>query len=205
VEEGIIEEVSIKFSPMGTEVKAKPGAQLVAVENSGLVQGTYYPVAKLATVAEKANLAPPPKGKKKAGNAAANAEANKPTKSLCKADFEGTNPQQLQQRCNAVAQAAGGGPLVGRVRSAGRFDGDHTVSYQDWWETASPRHRALSLCQGRHLTSLTDEEIGRLGGVRCPFRGTAEFTVADDDEEGAQAPAQTAPAQARPPQNGNGQ
>jgi len=182
VEEGIIEEISLKFTPMGVEVKGKAGPTLVAVEGSGLTADVYYPVVKLASVAEKANLAPPPKSKKK-GAGAAPAEASRPTKSLCKADFEGTNPQQLQQRMNAVAQAAGGGPLVGRVRSAGRFNGDSTVSYQDWWEHASCHDRALSLCQGRHLTTLTNEEIGRLAGLRCPFRGTAEFTVADDDEE----------------------
>jgi len=184
IEEGIITELSVTFTPTGTSVKGKASAVLVAVEGSGLNQTDYFPVGKLASVAEKGNLAPPP-GKKKKG-AAAPAEASRPSKSLCKEDFGG-NPQQLQQRANAVAQSAGGASLVGRVRSAGHFSGTETVSYQTWWETASVEDRALSLCQGRHLASLTDADKGKLGGLRCPFRGTAEFTVAEEEAEEAPA------------------
>jgi hypothetical protein len=189
VEEGYITEMTVVFSPMGTSVKAKVSKAMVDVEGSGLNETDYFPVGRISQVADKGNLVPKP-GKKKTGGAAA-VSAQLPSKSLCKEDFgEGKNPQTLQQRCNAVATAAGGGPLVGRVRSAGRFPGTESQSYQDWWTGAPPEDRAVSLCQGRHLATLTDADKAKLGGLRCPFRGIAEFTVADDEEE-EEAPAQT--------------
>jgi len=72
---------------------------------------------------------------------------------------------------------------VGRVRSAGRFNGTETQSYQDWWAESDPRQRATSLCQGRHLTTLTVEDMRQLGTLQCPFRGTAEFTVSTEEED----------------------
>jgi len=188
VEEGYITELTVSFTPLGTTVKGKADSRMVAVEGAGLNQTDYFPVGKLAKVAEKGNLVPPPGKKKK--SAGAPQAVQLPTKSLCKEDFAaGVSQPRLQQRINAVANALGGGPLVGRVRSAGAFRGDDTVSYQDWWEAASPSDRAISVCQGRHLATLTDEDKGKLGGLRCPFRGTAEFTVAhkDEEEEGEEA------------------
>jgi hypothetical protein len=180
VEEGLITELSVVFTPMGVTVKGKASKAMCDVEGSGLNQTDFFPVGKLAAVADKGKLAPPPSKKKK--GAAAPAEASRPSKSLCKEDFAG-NPQQLQQRANAVAQAAGGSSLVGRVRSAGHFTGTETVSYQTWWETATAEQRAHSLCQGRHLAGLTEEEKAKLTALRCPFRGTAEFTVRAQEEE----------------------
>lgn len=182
IEEGYIKELTVSFTPLGTEVKGKASKTLVDVEGSGLNEVDYFPVGRLAAVAERGNLAPAPGKKKK--NAGAVQAVQLPAKSLCKEDFaEGKSPQHLQQRANAVANAAGGGPLVGRVRSAGRFTATETISYQQWWQTASVADRALSLCQGRHLATLSDAEKGKLGGLQCPFRGTAEFAVAAEEEE----------------------
>jgi len=203
VEEGYISELVVKFTPLGTEVKAKAAKRLVDVEGSGLNETDYFPVSRLSVVADKANLVPAP-GKKKKSAGAGGAAQQLPTKSLAKGDFaEGVSAQRLQQRINAVANALGGGPLVGRVRSAGAFAGDETESYQDWWEAASPHDRAISLCQGRHLATLTDAEIGRLGGLRCPFRGTAEFTVSKEDESEEEEAVAQATSSSPPRPNGN--
>jgi len=182
VEEGSITEILVSFTPLGTVVKGKASKRLVDVEGSGLNETDYFPVVRLAGVADKGNLAPAPSKKKK--NAGGAQVVQLPAKSLCKEDFaEGKTPQSLQQRANAVANACGGGPLVGRVRSAKRFSGTETVSYRKWWETASVQDRAVSLCQQRHLDTLTEAHKLLLGALQCPFRGTAEFTVAEEEEE----------------------
>jgi len=179
VEEGIITELSVSFTPTGYGVSGTASERLVGVTGSGLNTTDRYPVARLAQVAELGNLIPKP-GKKGKGVA----QPQLPAKTLCKEDFkDGVSTARLQQRANAVASAVGGGPLVGRVRSAGRFTGTESQSYQDWWTGASPEDRALSLCQGRHLSSLTEPEKAKLVPLQCPFRGTLEFTVSAHDEE----------------------
>jgi len=72
---------------------------------------------------------------------------------------------------------------VGRVRSAGEFDGESTISYQAWWETASAHRRALSLSEGKRLAAFTPEMENRLLGLQCPFRGTLEFVVSEEGGE----------------------
>jgi len=180
VENGIIGEITVVFSSMGTVVKGKASTRLAAVNESGLNTTDYFPVAQLLEVAEKGDkpLLVRPGKKSRGGTAPAQV---KPARSLCTADFELT-PAALQQRINEIARACGGGPLVGRVRSAGRFDGDATVSYQDWWRDASVDDRALSLSEGKRLAAFTPEEKSKLNGLQCPFRGTLEFKVAEEEE-----------------------
>jgi len=184
VEEGFITELTVTFTPMGTECKGKADSRLAAVEGSGLDTTTHYPVGRLAAAAEKGQLALPPKrGKKGAKSGPAE---NLPTKSLCKKDFENTTPEKLQARINEIAASAGGGPLVGRVRSANMFTGTQTTSYGDWWASANGAARAASLAQKRHFDTFSDEEKNALRRLQCPFRGTAEFAVsaeAADDED----------------------
>jgi len=181
VNEGWIEELLVSFTPTGVMVKGKASARLAAVEQSGLNATDYFPVAVLARVAELGNVIPKPG---KSGNKGAAAQQALPAKSLVKSDLAANKPAAgLQARINSIAAAAGGAPLVGRVRSAGRFSGTETVSYQAWWESASAGDRALSLSQGKHLGQMTDEEKARLVGLQCPFRGTLEFTVAAEEEE----------------------
>lgn len=181
VSEGWIAVLSATFTPLGVEVKGKASAKLVSVENSGLNTQDFFPVALLARVAELGNVIPKPG---KSGKSGASAQPALPAKSLVKGDLAAAkSTASIQARANSVASACGGAPLVGRVRSAGQFSGTETVSYQDWWETASAEHRALSLCQGKHLAQMTAEEMARLGGLQCPFRGPLEFTVAEEEEE----------------------
>jgi len=183
VDEGWIEEIAVVFTPTGVKVSGKASAKLVAVENSGLNQADSFPLAVLARVAELGNCIPKP-GKKGKGVGGAPAPQALPAKSLVKSDFAAAkSAASLQARANAVAAAAGGAPLVGRVRSAGRFLGTETTTYQDWWAVAAVADRALSLCQGRYLAALTNEEKARLAGLQCPFRGTLEFVVAAEEEE----------------------
>jgi hypothetical protein len=94
----------------------------------------------------------------------------------------------LQDRANSIARACGGGPLVGRVRSAGKFKEGKTTSYQDWWEKAEPELRVLSLSEGKYFRTFTPEMIEKFSGVKCPFRGTLDFVVAEEDSDEEQAP-----------------
>jgi hypothetical protein len=182
VAEGYITELVCSFTPTGVSVKAKADERMVAVVGSGLNTTEYYPVGRLAAVAEKGALAPAPtRGRKKKSGPA----VQLPEKSLCAQDFINPTREGLQARINSIAASAGGGPLVGRVRSAGKFTGTETVSYQTWWETASADSRAASLSQKRHYDALTAQQKALMQGLQCPFRGTAEFAVsaqAEDDE-----------------------
>jgi len=200
VNEGFIMELRISFKPTGTVVEACPGEKLVEVVGSGLKSDTYYAVAVLARIAELGNVIPKP-GKSGKGKAGGPKTPELPKKSLCIKDFAvGSSPATLQKRANEVAAACGGGPLVGRVRSAGIFKGTESQSYQDWWAGADPKSRAVSLCQGKALSELTDVALARLGGLQCPFRGTLEFTVAEqDEEEEEETPAPRISGPATPP------
>jgi len=162
-------------------VGGKAAQKLVDVVDSGLNTADVFPLAILAAVADRGNVIPKAGKGKKNGAAAPPAL---PAKSLVKSDLAaGKSVASIQARANSVAAATGGAPLVGRVRSAGRFSGASTTSYQEWWDAASGADRALSLCQGRHLSTLTDEEKARLEGLQCPFRGPLEFTVAEEEED----------------------
>jgi len=186
VNEGWISELVVKFTPMGVNVAGKASTRLAAVPDSGLNTTDPYPLAILARVAELGNCIPKP-GKAKKSGAVVQAL---PAKSLVKSDLAAEkSAASIQARANSVAAATGGAPLVGRVRSAGKFVGTESTSYQAWWDAAPAADRALSLCQGRHLTTLTDEEMARLGGLQCPFRGTLEFTVAGEEGEEAEGDA----------------
>jgi hypothetical protein len=181
VDEGFISELVAKWTPMGIISYGKAAQKLADVEDSGLNTTDEYPLAILARVAEKGDVIPRPGKAKKTGGTPQQAL---PAKSLCKEDLKPEKTAaSIQARANAVARASGGAPLVGRVRSKNRFLGHSTTSYQDWWETASADDRALSLCQGKHYASLTDEEKAKLAGLQCPFRGTLEFTVAEEAED----------------------
>jgi len=181
VETGVIEEIAVTFSSMGTTVKGRASQRLVNVANSGLNTTDYFPVVRLLEVAESGENPILPKFVKKKTVGAGGPAQVKPARSLCVEDFELT-PPALQTRINEIARACGGGPLVGRVRSAGAFDGAATVSYRDWWEAAAPNLRCLSLSEGKRLALFSDEMKARLDGLQCPFRGTLEFTVAEADD-----------------------
>jgi hypothetical protein len=159
----------------------KASAKLVAVVGSGLNETENFPLGRLLQVAELGNLIPKP-GKK---GASAPVAAPLPAKSLCKTDLTDAASPGLQARINSIAAACGGGPLVGRVRSAGKFVGTATTSYQDWWVAADGDKRALSLAVGKNYSSFTTEEKDRLLGLQCPFRGTLEFKVSDEDTAAA--------------------
>jgi hypothetical protein len=182
VENGTITEISVKFSSMGTEVKGKASKRLSDVKDSGLNTTDFFPVGRLLEVAEMGEdpiLKRPGKKGKSGGTGPAQV---KPARSLCKEDFSLSVPA-LQKRINEIAKNCGGGPLVGRVRSAGEFEAASTMSYQDWWDVADGHKRALSLSEGKRLATFTPEQVELLENLQCPFRGTLEFTVKEDDEE----------------------
>jgi hypothetical protein len=181
VEEGLIKSIAVDFTPTGTSVVGKAGRALVEAEGSGLNETDAFPLGKLLAVAERGNMIPKP-GKKAKGTGAA-AAPPKPAKSLVKSDLSAEGAPGLQTRVNMIASACGGGPLTGRVRSAGRFAGTETTSYQTWWNAADGDLRALSLAVGKNYSSFTTEEKNRLLGLQCPFRGTLEFKVAEYDQE----------------------
>jgi hypothetical protein len=193
VEEGFILELKVTFTPNGYSASGKPDARLAAVPNSGLTQGQDAPVGKLTAAADSGNLIPK-KGTKVKSKATGSVAQPLPLKTLTKKDFEGTTDEQLIARMHVVASDEHGGTLIGRVRSAGRYLPDVSMSYQDWWAGANINDRALSLCQKKELAKLSQEDKVRLRGKQCPFRGTAEFLVgtastADgedaDEQEGA--------------------
>jgi hypothetical protein len=180
VETGVITEISVKFSAMGTEVKGKASKKLADVKDSGLNTTDFFPVGRLLEVAESGEN-PVLKRPGKKGKGAGPAQV-KPARSLCSEDFS-LAQSALQTRINEIAKNCGGGPLVGRVRSAGRFDHDRTISYREWWDAADGDLRALSLSEGKRYSSFTPEQKALLVGLQCPFRGTLEFTVKAEDED----------------------
>jgi len=185
VSKGIIAELTVTWSPMGTTVKGKASSRLAAVEKSGLNATDYFPVATLLEVAEKGGLHTRPG---KSGKKGTKVEEAKPSKSLVPADFE-LSVAALQQRCNEIAKACGGGPLVGRVRAEGRFKGAVTTSYRDWWDGAHAADRLLSLTEGKRRSTFDDPQSieEKMSNIQCPFRGTLEFEVATKDEEPVKA------------------
>jgi len=174
VEKGYISQISVIFSPTGTVVKGKPGVKL---QDAQFVANTDYGVGELIERARALGLV----GAKVKKTTAAQAQPL-PAKSLCARDFAEDKIPALQARCNAVASACGGGPLVGRVRSASRFTENQTTAYRTWWGTASPADRLLSLTDNRNRQGITPGQIDALGSIQCPFRGTLDFVVSQDDE-----------------------
>jgi hypothetical protein len=175
VEEGYITELVVKFTPSGTTSLGKPDQRMVDVDKSGLVIDQAYPLGLLLAVSDKGNLVPV-KGKKKT---AAQAAQPLPEKTLTKDDL-GKTPDELLARARAVANKSGGATLVGRVRSANRFGGSATISFENWWKTADAVSRASSLMTTKKLAELDQAQIDKFGSLQCPFRGTAEFTVIEN-------------------------
>jgi hypothetical protein len=181
IEEGFFTELVVTFTPLGVTSTAKPDIRLASVEGASLDVNQSYPLGVLSAWADKGNLIPL-KGKKgkKIGNATPDQPL--PDKSLCKRDFLGT-AAELSARAVAVANKSGGSALIGRVRSEGHFRMGVTTSFQNWWAQASPADRASALCVPRYRGELTAEDLNKLAGLQCPFRGTAEFTVVEEVED----------------------
>lgn len=184
VEEGFITELMVKFTPTGNTVVGKPDKRIADVTNSGLTAGVDAPVAQIAAIADRANLIP--RGGKSKKTTSGPAQQPRPKKSLVKADCDLSAPELLA-RARAVADASGGNTLVGRVRSAGLFEGTVTTSFQDWWASASLVNRARALVLDRYRSEMTAECIRKIGELECPFRGTATFTVNEEEEEDHEA------------------
>jgi hypothetical protein len=184
VDEGFIVEINVKFTPTGFTCGGKPDSRMIAVKNSGLVQGTEYPLGQLSAVADQGNLIPLKKTKAKGGKGQ---EQPLPKKTLTKKDFE-LSDEEFTARCISVADACGGTTLVGRVRSAQAFEGTITTSFQNWWRAADKNARMIALSQEKQRKDVGEDELKRLEGLQCPFRGSAEFHVVDEeDDEPAQA------------------
>jgi hypothetical protein len=193
VEEGFLQKLTVEFTPSGYTAMGTPDDRMIAVDKSGLAKGETYPLGRLLAIAEQGNLIPL-KGKAKKTGAATQPV---PEKSLVKADFDKT-AQELFARAQAVAQKCTGTTLVGRVRSEGAFDGAVTISFENWWRTATPAQKAISLMVKKHREGVTADSLAKLRDMQCPFRGPAEFEVAEEaDEEEPQAP----PSRASPPRN----
>lgn len=182
VEEGFITELSVKFTPSGFTAMGVPDKRMADVKDSGLVVGKEFPLGKLKAVADNGDLIPI-KGKSKKGKQEAQPL---PKKSLCKRDFEGSDAELLA-RARAVATAAGGPTLVGRVRSAQFFDGKSTVSFENWWKDADSDARASALFLKKQYDELNESEVERFKNMQCPFRGPAEFVVADENKSSVEA------------------
>jgi hypothetical protein len=197
VEEGFIKELNVSFTPTGVTATGVPDTRMIAVKDSGLVKDQKYPLGLLASIADQGDLIPIGGKKKKKNNAVV--EQPLPSKSLCARDWEFKDPSEFVARAIAVADASTGATLVGRVRSADLFGGDHTISFQKWWETASPYDRAVSLTLKKYRDELSTEQIQSLQTLRCPFRGTAEFVVSEPTPE-----PEARPAKASPPPKGKG-
>jgi hypothetical protein len=175
VDEGFITELTVKFTPTGTTTVGKPDERMAGVKDSGLTAGKDAPLGILAAVADQGNLIPL-KGKKSGKKI----EQPLPERSLDKKDFAGT-AAELLARCTAVANNCGGATLVGRVRSANHFDGTTTTSFQNWWAQAKPYSRCVALSTEKKRADMTKDEIMKLGTLPCPFRGTQEFIVANEE------------------------
>jgi len=180
VEEGFITELVVKFTSSGVNAQGKPDTRVCAVEGSGLVEGQFTPLGLIKAAADKGNLIP--RRQNKNGPSGSVSGTPLPAKTLVKSDFGGTDAELLG-RARKVAQACGGQTLVGRVRSSNAFDGKVTTSFQDWWASASAEKRVKALVQPRHMSELSKDDTNRLAKMECPFRGTADFAVADEEDE----------------------
>jgi len=181
VDEGFITRLRVEFSPSGFTAEGVPDARMIAVPESNLMVGTAYPLGTLIAIADKGNLVPKKQKNKAAGGSAERAQPL-PKKTLTLRDFDGTTNQQLLARAAVVASADSAGTLVGRVRSANKFTANVTTSFHDWWAAADVDSRATALCQSKELAKLTDVHKARLATMPCPFRGNAEFVVADEED-----------------------
>jgi len=186
VEEGFITELVVRFTPNGFTAEGVPDARVSGVEGSGLTAGVPAALGQILSAADKGNLVP----KKTKGKTSGKAQVQPlPLKTLVSKDFDGTTDEQLMARMRVVASDSNGGTLIGRVRSAGRYLADVTLTYQEWWARANANDRALSLCQHKELVKLTDAQKNRLRNLPCPFRGTAEFLVSTESAPDAQSAA----------------
>jgi hypothetical protein len=175
VEKGHIQMLSAVWTPMGCSVHGRAGPALIA---KGIDGNVNQPVGVLIEAARSAGLI----GKNAKSGVSAEGANSLPKKSLCDRDFGVEALPRLQQRCNAVAEASGGGALVGRVRSAGRFAGEVTTSYVEWWSTASPEDRLLSVTDARNRGKIPAESVAAMANLNCPFRNNLEFVVAAEEE-----------------------
>jgi len=180
VEEGFITELVVKFTSSGVQAQGKPDDRVCKVEGTGLKVGEFSPLGMIKAAADKGNLIP--RRQTKNGPSGSVPGTPLPAKTLVKSDFGGTDAELLG-RARKVAQACGGQTLVGRVRSSNAFDGKVTTSFSDWWASASAEKRVKALVQPRHMGELSKEDTVRLANLECPFRGTADFVVADDEDE----------------------
>jgi hypothetical protein len=184
VEEGFIVELKVIFTPVGVNATGKADARMIAVEDSGLVKDQEYPLGKLSAIADQGDLIPV-KGKKKKNSTP---EQPPPTKSLWKGDWAVKDSSEFEARAKAVASTCGGATLVGRVRSENLFGGKATISFQKWWETATPKARAVSLTLKKYRDELDEPMINSFKNLQCPFRGTAEFVVSANTVEAKPGP-----------------
>lgn len=178
VSNGHIAEMRVTINPFGFMVSGLPGPALTG-PGSNLVEGTLYPIGVILERCRALNLTNPPKrvGKKKAGASAA--PPPRPAKSLCQEDFDEEEDVDFVRRVEEVAAACGGATLTGRVRSAGLFTGQQTTSFADWWETAGADARLWALTDGPRRKGLRDGMSRWMVNLACPFRGNANFTVAE--------------------------
>jgi hypothetical protein len=177
VEEGFITELTLKFTPMGVTCQGIPDARIAAVEGSGLEKGVAAPLGVILAASDKGNLIPRRETNKK-GKTGAKAGQPLPEKSLDPRDFLGSDAELLA-RAKLVAAKIGGAGLVGRVRTTGSFDGTITTSFKSWWDDATAQQRARALIAPSKGTLMSPADIARLGNLECPFRGIANFVVAD--------------------------
>lgn len=179
VQEGHICEISAVFSPFGCTVKGKAGPTLVGKD--GLAEGQEYPLGTLLASATKHHVGERVRGK--TSKAQASKEPALPAKSLCDRDFAEGKEGELSVRAEAVAEAAKGGALVGRVRAAGKFLATQTLTFQQWWALAPGEDRLFALTEARYRKNLPPGAAASVGQLRCPFRGDAVFRVSEEIAE----------------------
>jgi len=176
VEEGFIVKLTVEFTPMGVNISGVPDARVASVTDSGLTAGAPAALGLILAAADKGNLVP------KAGKKSTGPKAQPlPEKSLDKKDFEGSQAELLA-RARRVAQACGDKTLVGRVRTANAFDGKVTTSFADWWASADAKKRSAALMVPSKAKDLTEADLAKLTNLECPFRGSAEFVVAESEQ-----------------------
>lgn len=204
VEEGFIRSIKIEFTPSGFTCGGVPDQRMIALPDSALQEGREYPLGILSALADKHNLIPL---KGKAGKKATGDTKSQPlpAKTLVKEDLSKT-PQELMARAIAVAKACGGASLVGRVRTSGAFNGKVTITFKQWWDSATAVDRVKALVIPSKLKEFTSEDISRFSGpMPCPFRGIAEFRVHEDNDEEEEEEVgepKVRPAPSSPKQNG---
>jgi len=161
VSRGWVQEITLKFSPLGNEIKMK-----VSEEVCNDKHNTYLPPGQVKDLIQKAGLWSP------RGPRSNQAKApERPKKSLIAEDFE-DDDEKLKTRALAVANALGSTVARGRVGSL-QLMKEGKSTFPEWWAAATAEEKIKILTDKKRRDEIPKAKYARINTVlsNCPFRG----------------------------------